>query len=126
MKSKRLAMCVMIAVWFIAGLMVDGYPTNRAAAQSRAEPIEIQWERIGVMPFFKGRRSADTGESLACPICELSFKSENIKDGAERVITTSLFLGIVTSIFFKLCSLAPLTTISFNDMRDRYPLFVTH
>jgi len=88
MKSKGVAICVMIAVWCTAGLMVDGYLTNRAAAQSRAEPIKIQWEKIGVMPFFKGRRSADTGEILACPICELLFKSENIKDGADRAITS--------------------------------------
>jgi hypothetical protein len=68
--------------------MVDGYLTNRIAAQSRAEPIKIQWEKIGVLPFFKGRRSTDTGETLICPICELSFKSENIKDGADRAITS--------------------------------------
>jgi len=88
MKSKGVAICVMIAVWCIAGLIVDGYLTNRAAAQSRAEPINIQWEKIGVMPFFKGRRSADTGETLTCSICELSFKSENMKDGADRAITS--------------------------------------
>jgi uncharacterized Zn finger protein (UPF0148 family) len=88
MKSKGVAICVMIAVWFIAGLMVDGYLVNRAAAQSRAEPINVQWEKIGVMPFFKGKRSTDTGETVTCPICELSFKSENIKDGAERAITS--------------------------------------
>jgi len=88
MKSKGRAICVMIAVWCIAGLMVDGYLTNRAAAQSRAEPINIQWEKIGVLPFFKGRQSADTGETLTCYICELSFKSENIKDGADRAITS--------------------------------------
>ena len=88
MKSKRVAICLMIAVWCIAGLMVDGYLTNRTAAQSRAEPTKIQWEKIGVLPFFKGRRSTDTGETLICPICELSFKSENIKDSADRAITS--------------------------------------
>jgi len=88
MKSKDVAICVMIAVWCIVGLMAAGYLTNRAVAQSRAETINIQWEKIGVMPFFKGRPSADTGETLICPICELSFKSENIKDGADRAITS--------------------------------------
>ena len=83
MKSKGIAICVMIAVWCIAGLMVDGYLTSRTAAQSRAESIRVQWKKIGVMPFFKGRRSADTGETLTCPICELSFRSENVKDGAD-------------------------------------------
>jgi len=90
MKSKgvAVAMCMMIAVWCIAVLLFDGYLANRAAAQSRSEPIKVQWEKIGVMPFFKGRRSADTGEALTCPLCELSFKSENIKDGADRAITS--------------------------------------
>jgi hypothetical protein len=83
MKSKGVDICVLIAVWCIVGLLVDGNLTNRAAAQSRAEPINIQWEKIGVMPFFKGRWSADTGETLTCPICELSFRSENVKDGAD-------------------------------------------
>jgi len=88
MKSKGVAIYVMIAVWCTAGFMVDGYLTNRAAAQSQAEPINIQWEKIGVLPFFKGRQSADTEETLSCSICELSFKSENIKDGADRAITS--------------------------------------
>jgi hypothetical protein len=88
MKSKGAAICSMIAVWCIVGLMFDGYIPRRAAAQSRDEPINIQWEKIGVMPLFKGRRSADTGESVTCPICELSFKAENIKEGADRAITS--------------------------------------
>jgi len=87
MKSKGAAMCMMIAVWCIAVLLFDGYLANRAAAQSRAEPIKIQWEKIGVMPFFKGKQSPDKGESLNCPICDLYFRSENIKDGADRAIT---------------------------------------
>ena len=87
MKPKGVAICVMIAVWFIAGLIVDGYLVNRAAAQSRAEPTKILWEKIGVMPFFKGRRSADMGETLNCPICELYFKSENIENNAVRALT---------------------------------------
>jgi TolB-like protein len=87
MKSKGAAIFVMISVWCIAGLMIDGYLINRAAAQSKAEPIKIRWEKIGVMPLFKGRRSAGTGETVTCPVCELSFKAENIKDGADSAIT---------------------------------------
>jgi hypothetical protein len=87
MKSKGVAICVMIVVWCFAGLLIDGCLTNRAAAQSLAEPIKIQWEKIGVLPFFKGKRSADKGETLTCPICELSFKAENIQDGADRAMT---------------------------------------
>lgn len=34
-----------------------------------------------------------------------------LPDPETPVITTRLFLGIVTSMFFRLCSLAPLTTI---------------
>lgn len=88
MKSKRLAMSAMIAVWCIAGLLSDGYLMRRAAGQSRAEPIDTQWEKIGVMPFFKGRRSVNTGESLTCPICELTFVSENVKEGAARALSS--------------------------------------
>jgi TolB-like protein len=91
MKSKGLAMCAMIAVWCIAGLFLfNGFLVNRAAAQSRAEPINVQWEKIGVMPFFKGRRSADAGETLTCPLCELSFRFENIKEDADRALTHSV------------------------------------
>lgn len=88
MKSKGIAICMIIAVWCTVGLMVDAYLRTRAAAQSRAEPTKIQWEKIGVLPFFKGRQSAeDAGETLACHVCELYYKSENIKDGADRAIT---------------------------------------
>jgi hypothetical protein len=91
MKSKYIVISVMIAVWCTMGLMVDAYLRTRAAAQPRAESIKIQWEKIGVLPFFKGRQSAeDTGETLACPVCELYYKSENIKDGADRAITNYL------------------------------------
>jgi hypothetical protein len=77
---------MMIAVWCIAGI-VDGYLTNRSAAQSQVEAIRIQWKKIGLLPFFKGRRVTDTGETLSCPICELYFKAENIESNAVRVLT---------------------------------------
>jgi len=87
MKSKGVAICVMIAVSCFVGLPINGYTKNTAAAQSRAEPINIQWEKIGVLPFFKGRRVTDGGETLSCPICELYFKSENIENNAVRALT---------------------------------------
>ena len=41
----------------------------------------------------------------------VSKASEDFPDPESPVKTTSLSLGMVTSTFFKLCSLAPLITI---------------
>ena len=87
MKPKGMPICLMIAVWCFVGILVDGYLTKRAAAQSQVGAIRIQWEKIGVLPFFKGRGVTDTGETLSCPICELYFKSENIENNAVRALT---------------------------------------
>jgi len=87
MKQKSTSLWVMISVGCILGLLVNGFSSGRVSAQAQPGQIKAQWEKIGVVPFFKGRRSTDTGESLSCPICELYFKAENIKGDADRVLT---------------------------------------
>jgi hypothetical protein len=44
-------------------------------------------ERIGVMPFLKGKPGPDAGETLNCPICELYFSKERISSDADHVLT---------------------------------------
>jgi hypothetical protein len=87
MNQRNASLWVMISVGCILGLLVNGFSSERASAQAQTGQGKVQWEKIGVTPFFKGRRSTDTGESLSCPICELSFQSGSILTEADKTLT---------------------------------------
>ena len=50
----------------------------------------------------------------------MSNASEDFPEPDNPVITTNLSLGIATSIFFKLCCLAPFRVMNFLDSKDKY------
>jgi len=87
MKQKHTSLWVIISVGCILGLLFNGFSSGRASAQAQPAQIKAQWEKIGVVPFFKGRRSTDTGETLSYPICELSFQSDSILSEADKTLT---------------------------------------
>jgi len=87
MKIKRPHVWLLGAVWIALGLLVDGYTPCRAAAQPQTGLSLARVERIGVMPFFKGRHGSDAGETLNCPVCQLYFRSESMSGDADRILT---------------------------------------
>jgi hypothetical protein len=73
----------------IVGFLISGVGSSRVIAQSQPEEPRTPWQKIVVIPFFKGRRgAADAGDNVSCPICQLSFQSGSIASGADRTMTS--------------------------------------
>jgi hypothetical protein len=87
MKVRRRCLRVVSTLWIFLGLLVDGHGPCRVVAQPQTPPVGARVERIGVMPFLKGKPGPDAGETLNCPICELYFSKERISSDADHVLT---------------------------------------
>jgi hypothetical protein len=48
---------------------------------------KAQLDRVGVVPFLKGRHPTNIGETLDCNLCNLVFNPKNVVPGAERTLT---------------------------------------
>jgi len=71
----------------IVGFLISCVGSSRVIAQSQSEETRTHWQKIVVTPFFKGKRDADTGDNVSCPICQLSFQSGSITSDADRTLT---------------------------------------
>jgi len=87
MKEKRRCLRVVSTAWIVLVLLVDGHAPCRVVAQPQTPPVGARVERIGVMPFLKGKPGPDAGETLNCPICELYFSKERISSDADQILT---------------------------------------
>jgi len=82
-----------IAVWCMGWLIAGGSFLTIDAAQRQAEPINMEWKRIGVLPFFQGRDSK-AGENATCPIDKLSLQSGIVEEGAEHTVTSFILKAL--------------------------------
>ncbi len=48
-------------------------------------------ERIGVMPFMKGRHPSNVSETLNCNLCRLAFDPQSVITGAENTLTRYVY-----------------------------------
>lgn len=78
---------VMISGWFLLMVVMGGYFPDRVTAQNQAGQAALRVERIGVMPFFKGRCGSEVMETLDCPLGMLSFDPENLSIGCDQTLT---------------------------------------
>lgn len=44
-------------------------------------------DKMGVMPFFKGRHPSQIGQTLQCALCRLWFDPANVVQGSEETLT---------------------------------------
>ena len=88
MRKRLISPWIRIIGLWIAVFLISGVGSNRIIAQSQTEEPRAQWKKMVVVPFFKGRRgAADAGDNVSCPICQLSFQSGSIANGADRTLT---------------------------------------
>ena len=66
---------------------VGGFSAEQSTAQSKQRRTVVPGEKIGVMPFFKGRCDANMGGILDCLPFQLSFDPENLSGGSDRILT---------------------------------------
>jgi hypothetical protein len=78
---------VVIWGWFLLMVVMGGHYPDWVMAQDQAGQAALRVERIGVMPFFKGRCGSEVRETLDCPIGMLSFDPESLSIGCDQTLT---------------------------------------
>ena len=76
-----------VAAWSLLVLFACLGPAPFSASAADIEPTLFRVERVGVMPFFKGSYGSDIRSSLTCPVCELTFDTNNLTPDCDRVLT---------------------------------------
>jgi len=87
MKVKSTIIWVMGVGLIVLGLLVDGYAPCWVSAQPQTGLMAVRVERIGVMPFLKGRHGSEIGETLDCPLSQLYFNPERLSKDSNRSLT---------------------------------------
>ncbi len=89
---KRVLMWTMVMGGMISGLLTDGCsPPVRVTTLSHPGLSGAKLEKIGVMPFMKGRHPSNVSETLNCNLCRLAFDPESVVTGAEKTLTRYVY-----------------------------------
>jgi len=78
---------VMGAALIVPGLLMDGHAPCPVSAEPQTALVTVRVERIGVMPFLKGRHGSEIGETPDCPLSQLYFNPERLSGNADRSLT---------------------------------------
>ena len=87
MNVKSTFIWIMGAALIVLGLLVDGCAPCRVSAQPQTGPVTVQVERIGVMPFLKGRYGSEISETADCFLSQLYFNPERVSRDCDRSLT---------------------------------------
>jgi hypothetical protein len=87
MNVKSTFIWIMGVALIVLGLLEDGYAPCRVSAQSQTGLTTVRVERIGVVPFLKGRHGSEIGETLECPLSQLYFNPERLSRDSDRSLT---------------------------------------
>ena len=75
------------AALIVLGLLVDGHAPCPVSAEPQTGLVTVRVERIGVMPFLKGRHGSPVGETPDCPLSQLYFNPERLSGDSDRSLT---------------------------------------
>jgi hypothetical protein len=67
---------------------------ERVTTMSYAGFTGTRIQKMGVMPFFKGRHPTNVKENLNCNLCKLVFDPQSVDTGAERALTRFLYEAV--------------------------------
>jgi hypothetical protein len=84
--TKGVGTWTTLALLVIVGWFVDGCATRRVSTLSQPGMSEARVERIGVMPFLKGRHPTNVKQTLNCSLCQLAFDPASVALGAEMTL----------------------------------------
>ena len=76
-------------VGVLLGLALGGGCSTPERFTSYSHPAlsAARLEKIGVLPFFKGRHPTQIGQTLQCALCKLWFDPGNVVPGSEETLT---------------------------------------
>jgi len=89
---KHALVRAMVIGGMISGLLAQGCsPPVRVTTLSHPGLSGTRLEKIGVMPFLKGRHPSNVSETLTCNLCRLAFDPESVIVGAENTLTRYVY-----------------------------------
>ena len=62
-------------------------PPRRVSTYSHPGMSKARLEKIGVVPFVKGRHPTNVRQTLSCNLCQLAFDPASVFIGAENTLT---------------------------------------
>jgi len=87
MKKQTIIILTLLAGWLILGPYIGGTTPRLGFAQPEQDPIWAPVERIGLMPFIKGRYGAEINESLSCTVCLLLNDPRDLTPDSDFILT---------------------------------------
>ncbi len=87
MEKRAIIILTFLAGWLILGPLIDETTLRPGLAQSEQGPIWGPVERIGLMPFIKGKYGADINESLSCTVCLLLNDPKDLAPDSDFILT---------------------------------------
>ena len=88
---KRMVLCSIIFLGVTFPLLINGCMPRRALTTEQTALSPIKVERIGVMPFLKGKHYANiddpTDRTLNCRLDQLCFNADNLQSKADEILT---------------------------------------
>jgi len=103
MRGHRIAgTCLMVLLAIALGGCT---PPERFTTYAHPRLSMVRPEKIGVLPFFKGRHPAQPGQTLNCPLGMLWFDKAGLVPGAEDTLTRMAHEAMVSRFGGKVESL---------------------
>jgi hypothetical protein len=87
MKKQTGIILTLIAGWLILGPLISETTPRPGFAQSEQDPIWAPVEKVGLMPFIKGRYGAEINESLSCTVCLLLNDPKDLAPDSDFILT---------------------------------------
>jgi hypothetical protein len=87
MEKRAIIILFLVLGWSILGLLIDETAPRPGFAQQEEGPIWAPVEKIGLMPFVKGRYGAEINESLSCTVCLLLNDPKDLDPDSDFILT---------------------------------------
>ncbi len=87
MEKRAIIILTFLVGWLILGSLINETTPRPGFAQPEQDPIWAPVERIGLMPFIKGRYGAEIDESLSCTVCLLLNDPKDLAPDSDFILT---------------------------------------
>lgn len=79
---KRAATITLVATWVMMGLLLNGALGETATGQSETDLSSVRVNKIGVMPFYRGKYGGVITSNLSCNVCQLVYDPNGLDPDA--------------------------------------------
>jgi hypothetical protein len=119
-KMKKTCLIPVCEVVICLSLFIHLCLVDRVFAQSETGWTPARVEKIGVVPFFKGRNLANERETLRCPLFQLYFNPENLSANTDRILSEHVHEALKTRFGEKVIHPSRMYEVHERIPKDQY------